>query len=229
MGSIDHPQFTHHLHFNHYLRFKQRFISLKSFFASTIRRIFEISSTFTMFSIKITTFALMAMFSATSLAAAIPNSMDTATIHQLDTRDWVSVEFNGKTIMYNPAALNASSEDTEAAMSAKRDDSNDVCGDSSYHGTEGPWPNESDCGTLGAWAAEQKRTWSVQGNTPDYHGIIYAGTCVFGAGTKNFFGAQIGSSNISAAISQSIKQFAVRCIAPSDLLASMSILIYCSE
>lgn len=182
-----------------------------------------------MFSAKITTVALMAMFSATSLAVAIPSSMDTATIHQLDTRDWVPVEFNGKTIMYNPAAFNASSEDTEAAMSAKRDDSNDVCGDSSYHSTEGPWPNESDCGTLGDWASRQKQTWSVEGNTPDYHGIVYAGTCVFGAGTKNFFGARIGSSDISAAISQSIKQFAVCYIAPSNLAALMSILIYCSE
>ena len=171
-----------------------------------------------MLSTKITTIALMAMFSATSLAAAIPNAMDTAPVHELDTRDWVPVEFKGKTIMYNPAAFNASSEDTEGAVSVKRDD-NDVCKDSSYHGTDGPWPNESDCATLGEWASRQKTAWRVQGNTPDYHGVVYAGTYVFGAGTKNFFGAQIGSSDISAAITGSISRFAVCVIAPRSLLA----------
>lgn len=177
-----------------------------------------------MFSTKITTVALMAMFSTTFLAAVIPNAMEAAPVHRLDTRDWITVEFKGKTISYNPAAFNASSEDTESAATVKRDD-NDICGDSSYSGTQGPWPNESDCTTLGEWASRQKNTWDVQGNTPDYHGIIYAGTCIFGAGTRNFFGAQIGSFDISAAISESIKKFAVCYIAPNSLVALIFILI----
>lgn len=162
-----------------------------------------------MFSTKIATVALVAMFSATSLAAALPNTMDTAPIHQLDTRDWVSVDFQGKTIEYNPAAFNSSSEDTEDVAPAKRGDDNDLCSDSSYSGTEAPWPNESDCGTLGDWVSRQNRYYDVEGNTPDYYGIVKAGTCVFGAGTKNFMGARIGSSDISAAISESISRLAV--------------------
>lgn len=181
-----------------------------------------------MFSIKITTVALVALFSATSLAAATPNSVDTATIHQLDTRDWISVEFGGKTVMYNPSAVNAPSEDTEGAVTAKRDD-NDVCTDTSYSNTGGPWPSESDCATLGDWASRNGTTWAVKSSTPDYHGIIGVGNCVFGAGTRNHFGAYIGSSDISSIISESIKKYAVCYIAPKSLLALIFTLTCCLE
>lgn len=181
-----------------------------------------------MFSTKITTIALVAMFSATSLAAAVPNTMNTAPI-QLDTRDWVSVDFKGKTIEYNPAAFNASSEDIENMVPAKRGDNNDYCGDSSYSGTEAPWPNESDCATLGDWVSRENKYYDVWANTPDFHGIIRAGTCVFGAGTKNFLGAKIGSTDISAAISESISRFAVCCASLKNSLAKIFMLMCRSE
>lgn len=165
-----------------------------------------------MLSTKITSVALMAIFSATSLAAAIPNTMDTAPIHQFDTRDWVSVDFQGKAIEYNPAAFNSSNENAEDVSPAKRDDKTDYCNDGSYSGTEAPWPVESDCATLGDWVSRQSTSYSVWGNTGDYHGLLRAGSCVFGAGSKNVLGAKIGSSDISAAITESIKRLAVCCL-----------------
>jgi hypothetical protein len=211
----------HHPHLKHSSYFGLHQSAFRSIYNSSPPILYTpgrvTDSTFIMVNSKIISAAMMAMLSASSLAAVLPNAIETAPVHQLDTRDWVTFDFKGKTIGYNPAAFNISSADTESSATVKRDD-NDLCGDSSYSGTEGPWPNESDCATLGDWASREKKSWDVQGNTPDYHGIIYAGTCVFGAGTKNFFGAQIGTSDISAAISESISRFAVCYMASRNLL-----------
>lgn len=93
----------------------------------------------------------MAISSATSLAAEVSNTLDAASVQQLDTCNCVYVEFQLKTICYNLAAFNASSENTEDIEPARRCDNNDYCDDGSYSGTEAHWPNESDCATLGDW------------------------------------------------------------------------------
>lgn len=119
-----------------------------------------------MFPTKIPNIAALNMFSASSLTAAVPNTMERSPGQQLDTRDWVSVDFQDKTIEYNPAAFNAFGEEIEDVALAKSGDDNDHCDDGSYSCTDGPWPNESACTTQGD-SSRQNKYYDVWANTPE--------------------------------------------------------------
>jgi Ecp2-like pathogen effector protein (putative necrosis-inducing factor) len=121
----------------------------------------------------------------------------------VDTSEWVSVEFQGKTVTYDPAALDFSGQGT----SKRADDSgahlfrravcgNDCCGGSSFNPQAGPFARVSDCLVIRDWAYAQNRPFSIWTNTPDYHGVVFAGSCAFGAGTRNVQETFVGSSDI---------------------------------
>ncbi|GKT76328.1 hypothetical protein ColTof4_08751 [Colletotrichum tofieldiae] len=153
-----------------------------------------------MFAAKITSIALMALFSTVSLA--VPTSSS--------SMDAVSVDFHGKIIKYNPAALNFSTEvhGSSSGESTTAVITNDCCGGSSFVGTGAPWPTQGDCAVIRDWAYTLNQYWSIWTNTPDYHGVIQYNTCVFGAGTRNTYDTYVGSSDMGDLIRDGINRFA---------------------
>ncbi|KAL5326219.1 hypothetical protein ACEPPN_007357 [Leptodophora sp. 'Broadleaf-Isolate-01'] len=115
--------------------------------------------------------------------------------------DWTPVDFNGKTIYINSAAIVVSS--INPAKKAARDlasratPDNDTCGGSTINSHPAPFANTADCAVIRDWAGTQNTWWEIWNNTRDTHGILYYGTCVFEAGTRVIGGATwIGSTDI---------------------------------
>ena len=161
---------------------------------------------------KITAIALLAMFSQVCLAVPTP---EVSFMAGVDTSNWISVQFQGKTITYNPAVFQSSGDSTSTSHNGglstlSASCTNDCCGQSSFGGTAAPWAHEGDCAAIRDWAYAQNTRFSVWGATPDYHGIVFAGTCAFGAGTENWYNTYIGSSDIGDLTRDGINQFAVR-------------------
>ncbi|KAF5505096.1 hypothetical protein CGCS363_v004281 [Colletotrichum siamense] len=154
-----------------------------------------------MFGLKTTSVALFALFSTVSLA--VPTSSDAGVLsaRQIDTSDWVPFEFQGKTLKVNPAALNITKAPGEVSVKVI---TNDCCGGSSFVGTGAPYPNVGDCAVIRDWAYTLNQYWSIWTNTPDYHGVVVYGTCVFGAGTRNTYDTYIGSSDIGDLVRDAI-------------------------
>jgi hypothetical protein len=123
-----------------------------------------------------------------------------------DRSEWVSVEFQGHTIQYDPKAL------VHHKPSTKRDTptSDNNCGDSTFNSGVAPYPVTTDCQALQNWAYSLNAYFSIWTNTPDYHGVAGAGSCEFGAGTRDIYDTYIGSQDMGDLISDSIKRFQVR-------------------
>ena len=176
--------------------------------------------------------ALLAIFGQTALAAPATDAAAAAPAPDVskdfmagvDTSTWVSVDFQGKTITYNPAMVNvtkASTSGTSAKRTvlAKRDpcsgnNNDNCCGASSFNGTPAPWAWTSDCIAIRDWAYSQHSYFGVATNTGDYHGIVFAGSCAFGAGTWNVFSTYIGSTDIGDVTRDAINIFAVSVHSP---------------
>ncbi|EAQ82915.1 predicted protein [Chaetomium globosum CBS 148.51] len=169
--------------------------------------------------------ALLAIFGQTTLAAPAVNVAAARDPSQdfmagVDTSTWVSVQFHGKTITYNPDALVvnatvASTSETSAKRSVlhKRGpciggSNEDCCGGSSFSGTPAPWAWTSDCAAIRDWAYNQHTTFNVHGITGDYYGIVFAGSCAFGAGTWNWYTTYMGSTDIGDLTRDGINMFA---------------------
>jgi hypothetical protein len=173
--------------------------------------------------------ALLAIFSQTALAAPTPDSAaaDAAAAPDIskdfmagiDTSTWVSVQFQGKTITYNAALVKNTTVASTSGTSAKRSVLNkrgpcsggsneDCCTGSTFDGTPAPWAWTSDCITIRDWAYAEDRYFEVRGPTPDYHGVVFSGSCAFGAGTQNWFLTYIGSTDIGDLTRDGINIFA---------------------
>ncbi|WQF79015.1 Putative Ecp2 effector protein [Colletotrichum destructivum] len=165
-----------------------------------------------MFAAKITSIALMAILSNVAVAGPT-NPVAVRQETHIDTSDWVPVKFQGKILKYNPAALNTSVVIHNPPGSDGGDMStavitNDCCGGSSFSGTASPWPTQGDCAVIRDWAYTLNTYWSIWTNTPDYHGVIVYGTCVFGAGTRNVYDTYVGSSDMADLVRDGINRFA---------------------
>lgn len=163
-----------------------------------------------MLTINMPKLALLAIFGQTALAAP---AVDTAAAPDVsknfmagvDTSTWVSVQFHGKTITYNPELVNTTLAST-SRTSAKRsvlhkrgrcgNSDEDCCNGSTFNGTPAPWAWISDCAAIRDWAYAQHWWFNVHGLTGDYYGIVFAGSCAFGAGTRNVYATYIGSTDI---------------------------------
>ncbi|KAJ0124316.1 hypothetical protein J7T55_005654 [Diaporthe amygdali] len=165
-----------------------------------------------MIAAKITSIALAAIFSTASLAMPSSNGETFIQARQeIDTSNWVSVDFQGKTLKYNPAALNTSVQvhtTSSGDVFSPAVITKDCCGDSSFSGTDAPWPSEGDCAVIRDWAYTLNAYWSIWTNTPDYHGVVVYNTCVFGAGTRNTYDTYIGSSDMGDIVRDSITRLA---------------------
>jgi hypothetical protein len=173
--------------------------------------------------------ALLAIFGQTTLAAPVADVAAAPDPSKdfmagVDTSTWVSVQFQGKTITYNPALVHTAVTST-SGTSAKRSVLNkrgpcsggsneDCCTGSTFNGTPAPWAWTSDCIAIRDWAYAQHSWFNVVRLTGDYHGIVYAGSCAFGAGTNNFFPTYIGSTDIGDLTKDGINIFAVSVPAP---------------
>lgn len=159
-----------------------------------------------MFGFKIASIALLALFSTGSLAVPTSTDADTIVASKIDTSDWIPFDYQGKTIKVNPAALNYTKNPDVFSVSVL---TNDCCGGSSFVGTGAPYPDIGDCAVIRDWAYGLNVYWSIWTNTPDYHGIAFYNTCVFGAGTRNIYDTYIGSSDIGDLIRDSINGHSV--------------------
>jgi hypothetical protein len=186
----------------------------------------------TMLVVNLAGLALLAIFGQTALAAPAAPAADAAAAPDasvdfmagVDTSTWVSVQFHGKTITYNPAIVNttvASTSGTSATRSVlnKRGpcsggSTEDCCNGSTFGGTAAPWAWTDDCIAIRDWAYAQHTRYGVWTNTGDYHGIVYAGSCAFGAGTFNHYITYIGSTDIGDVTRDGINMFAVSVPAP---------------
>ena len=187
---------------------------------------------YTMLVVKLARVAVLAIFGQTALAAPAAPAADAAAAPNVskdfmagvDTSTWISVQFRGKTITYNPAVVNttmASTSGTSAERSvlSKRGpcvggSNEDCCLGSSFNGTPAPWAWTSDCAAIRDWAYTQHWYFNVQHPTGDYHGIVYAGSCAFGAGSWNWYITYIGSTDIGDLTRDAINIFAVSVPAP---------------
>lgn len=59
--------------------------------------------------------------------------------------------------------------------------------------------------------------YGVWDNTPDTHGVLYYGTCVFEAGTRNIQETWIGSSNIADITELALNKWQVRSSSPEEV------------
>ncbi|KAK4455226.1 putative necrosis-inducing factor-domain-containing protein [Podospora aff. communis PSN243] len=169
----------------------------------------------------------LAMFGQTALAAPAADAAAAAPAPDaskdfmagVDTSTWVSVEFQGKTITYNPAIVVNVTEASASGTSAKRTsvlakrapcsgNNDDCCGGSSFNGTPAPWAWTSDCAAIRDWAYSQSRYFSVVHPTGDYHGVVFAGSCAFGAGSWNILATYVGSADIGDVTRDAINIFA---------------------
>jgi hypothetical protein len=155
--------------------------------------------------------ALLAIFGQTALAAPAADAAAAPDASKdfmagVDTSTWVSVQFQGKTITYNPALVNTTVAST-SGTSAKHSVLNkrgpclgggdeDCCTGSTFNGTPVPWAWTSDCIAIRDWAYVQHWWYNVVHPTGNYHAIVYAGSCAFGAGSYNVYDTYIGSTDI---------------------------------
>ncbi|KAG4431115.1 hypothetical protein IFR05_013402 [Cadophora sp. M221] len=88
----------------------------------------------------------------------------------------IPVDFNGKTLYVNSAAIVDSSAKPakKAARSLLRraGPDNDTCGPSSFDSHPGPYPTTRDCGVIRDWAFTQNTYWGVWTNTPDTWSLV---------------------------------------------------------
>lgn len=171
-----------------------------------------------MLALNLATIAMMAIYGQAALAAATLPDESKDFMAGVDTSNWISVDFRGTTITYNPSILNVSASATamvkarapDAGLRPRAACSTDCCGDSSFVGTNAPWAREGDCAAIRDWAYAQNKAFSIWTNTPDYHGVVFAGTCAFGAGTLNALAnTYVGSSDIGDLTRDGIRRFAV--------------------
>lgn len=163
---------------------------------------------------KLVTLAITAALSLSMGSHAIPTTqVETRSergFQMGDTSAWASVDFQGKTIHYDPARVSFGPPFQTRNSIAARTLDNDDCGASTFSGTAAPWAVTTDCAAIRDWAYAQNTYFSIWTSTPDYHGIVYAGTCAFGAGTENYFDTYVGSSDIGDVTRDGINQFQVR-------------------
>jgi hypothetical protein len=153
-----------------------------------------------MLSSRVLTLAITGLLSlATSAPTAEP-------FRGSDRSSWVSVDFQGTTIQYDPVALVFNS--TPAKRNTPTSDNN--CGASTFTSGVAPYPVTTDCQALQNWAYSLNAYWSIWTDTPDYHGVAGAGSCEFGAGTRDIYDTYVGSSDMGDLISSSISMYQVR-------------------
>ena len=165
-----------------------------------------------------TVLAIVALFS-------LGTSAPTAEQHGRPVTDrstWVSVDFHGSVIQYDPARLILDPGTTlsthKTTLSTRQTPTTDnTCGPSTFTSGIAPYPVTTDCQALEAWAYSLNAYWSIWTNTPDYHGVAGAGSCEFGAGTRNDYDTYVGSSDMGDLISSSISMFQVRCSNPTEM------------
>ncbi|KFY42956.1 hypothetical protein V494_02148 [Pseudogymnoascus sp. VKM F-4513 (FW-928)] len=161
------------------------------------------------------------MLSSTVLTIAIAGLLSLVTSSPMiepvhvatDYSSWVSVDFQGTTIQYNPAAFivnntlatTLESHDTLPTDAVWPTDA--VCGPSSFVGGDGPYPHIRDCSLLGVWVENQRKIWSVWPRTSEVHGVARSDSCEFGAGTESVYDTYVGSHDIAQLINDSIKKF----------------------
>ncbi|KFY15222.1 hypothetical protein V492_02160 [Pseudogymnoascus sp. VKM F-4246] len=143
-----------------------------------------------------------------SLATSAPTTEPVRTA--TDRSSWVSVDFQGTTIQYDPAALVVNNTPATALESRGTPTADDSCGSSTFSGGDGPYPLTNDCRALVDWLNTQNSYFSIWTLTPDYHGVVGSGSCEFGAGTKNIYDTYVGSHDISQLVSDSIAKFATK-------------------
>lgn len=134
----------------------------------------------------------------------------------VDTSSWITVDFQGTNVTYNPSIFKSHSQGGMSRLPAVDGGlrpqfwcQSDCCGASSFGGTDAPWASEGDCAAIRDWAYAQNQAFNIWTNTPDYHGVVFAGSCAFGAGTRNIFDTSVGSSDIGDLTRDGINGFAV--------------------
>ncbi|KAH7330140.1 hypothetical protein BKA65DRAFT_554130 [Rhexocercosporidium sp. MPI-PUGE-AT-0058] len=175
-----------------------------------------------MVSSKILGLSALALFPMSFAAPApVPETISAATA----AIDWVPFDFNGKTVYVNSAAIVGSSIDT--AKKAARDlarrarPDNDTCGGSSINSHPSPFANTADCAVIRDWAGTQNTWWGIWNNTPDTHGVLYYGTCVFEAGTRNLWESWIGSTDIRDLTRDALNKWQAGSIYPDKRLVTL--------
>ncbi|KAH4260851.1 hypothetical protein HBI81_081930 [Parastagonospora nodorum] len=144
--------------------------------------------------LSISTLALLPLSFAAPAPAPEPLSAATTAIQ------WIPIEFNGKTLYLNSAVVAVSANPAKGAdvtiLNNNAPDS-DTCDGTTLDPHPAPFANTADCAVIRDWTRTQNSYWGVWDNTPDTHGLLYYGTCVFEAGTRNIYETWIGSSNIA--------------------------------
>ncbi|KAJ8113742.1 hypothetical protein OPT61_g4194 [Boeremia exigua] len=144
--------------------------------------------------LSLSTLAFLPLSLAAPASAPEPLSAATAAI------EWTPINFEGKTLYINSAAVAMSANPTEEAKQALRmgdAPDSDTCDGTTLDPHPPPFANTADCAVIRDWTRTQNTYWGVWDNTPDTHGVLYYGTCVFEAGTRNIQTTWIGSSNIA--------------------------------
>ncbi|KAG4431328.1 hypothetical protein IFR05_013189 [Cadophora sp. M221] len=123
--------------------------------------------------------------------------------------DWIPVDFEGKTLYVNSAALVESSvnpaKKSERSL-LRRAPGSDTCGGSSFNSHPAPFASTADCGVIRDWAGTENTYWGVWNNTPDTHDLWYYGSCVFEAGTRNILDTYIGSTDVRDVIRDALNK-----------------------
>ncbi|KAI4954495.1 hypothetical protein J4E91_002208 [Alternaria rosae] len=139
------------------------------------------------------TLALLPVAFAAPAPAPEPLSAANAAIH------WIPIDFNGKTLYLNSAVVVVSVNPGEVATRALLTGSpdSDTCDGTTLDPHPAPFANTADCAVIRDYTRGLNTYYGVWDNTPDTHGVLYYGTCVFEAGTRNVQTTWIGSSNIA--------------------------------
>ncbi|KAI4629451.1 uncharacterized protein J4E87_003715 [Alternaria ethzedia] len=143
--------------------------------------------------LSLSSLALLPLAFAAPAPAPIPLSAANAAIQ------WIPIDFNGKTLYLNSAAVVVSANPGDVATRALLTGSpdSDTCDGTTLDPHPAPFANTADCAVIRDYTRGLNTYYGVWDNTPDTHGVLYYGTCVFEAGTRNIQETWIGSSNIA--------------------------------
>ncbi|KFX87796.1 hypothetical protein V495_08247 [Pseudogymnoascus sp. VKM F-4514 (FW-929)] len=161
-----------------------------------------------MHSSTILTFAITGLLSLATAAPTAEPAEPVERLHVTDRSTWVSVDYKGHKIEYDPKALIIQGSEKHGALTVLAGPtSNDLCGSSTFESGVPPYPVTNDCAVLRDWAWSLNSYWSIWTNTPDYHGLAGDGSCEFGAGTHNTYDTYVGSRDIGDLVNSSIVRY----------------------
>ncbi|KFY47657.1 hypothetical protein V495_01889 [Pseudogymnoascus sp. VKM F-4514 (FW-929)] len=92
-----------------------------------------------------------------------------------DRSSGVSVDFEGQTIQYNPAAHVTINDAFNAKRELTRRVSDNTCGASTFYPGIAPYPSVADCELLKTWVYSLHEPFTVS-DPNNYHGLVSAGT-----------------------------------------------------